>query len=112
MFLILNCGSSSLKFKLFNLDDKLIADGDFSNIGSVNSEIKYNTYVGNILKLKNKIMIDSVEHSIKILENILISNQYGVISSLNEINVIGHRIVHGVINIQSQLSIIKKFTNI
>lgn len=95
MFLVLNCGSSSLKFKLFNLEDKLIADGNFSNIGSVNSEVKYNTYVGNISKLKNKIMINSVEHAIKILEDILISKKYGVINNLNEINVIGHRIVHG-----------------
>lgn len=78
MFLILNCGSSSLKFKLFNIEFKLIADGNFSNIGSANSEVKYNTYLGNDLKLKNKIKIDSVEHAIKILENILISKQYGV----------------------------------
>lgn len=78
MFLILNCGSSSLKFKLFNIEYKLIEDGNFSNIGSANSEVKYNTYLGNDLKLKNKLKIDSVEHAIKILENILISKQYGV----------------------------------
>lgn len=95
MFLILNCGSSSLKFKLFNLEDKLIADGNFSNIGSTNSEVKYNTYVGNALKFKKRIRIDCVEQAIKILENILISEQYGVINNFNEINVIGHRIVHG-----------------
>ena len=56
----------------------MIEDGNFSNIGSANSEVKYNTYLGNDLKLKNKIKIDSVEHAIKILENILISKQYGV----------------------------------
>ena len=87
----INTGSSSLKFSLFNMDDKsVIAKGLFERIGIDDSTytIKYNGTT-----LKEKAPLTNHTDAVKILLDKLIS--LNIINSLDEIDGIGHRLVHG-----------------
>ena len=91
--LVLNCGSSSLKYQLMDMEDEsVMAKGNFERIGMPGSFLTHK--VGNE---KHKIERDVKNHDEAISEvlSALTDENYGVISSLDEINAIGHRIVHG-----------------
>ena len=92
--LVLNCGSSSIKYKLFDMTTKeVLAQGGIEKIGLVGSFL--------ILALPNgekKILEKDIpEHTagIEFILNTLVSPEYGAIKSLDEINAVGHRMVHG-----------------
>ena len=87
----INAGSSSLKFSLFNMDDEsVIASGLFERIGieGSNYTIKFNGE-----KVNQQVELNSHVDAVKVLLDKLID--LGIISSLNEIDGIGHRLVHG-----------------
>ena len=87
----INAGSSSLKFSLFNMDDEsVIASGLFERIGIDNScyTIKYNGE-----KIKQDVELNTHTDAVKILLEKLI--ELNIISSLEEIDGVGHRVVHG-----------------
>ena len=87
----INCGSSSLKFSLFEMQNKeVLASGLFERIGIEGScyTIKYN---GN--KLKEEVLMENHTDAVGILLEKLISLE--IIHSLEEIDGIGHRVVHG-----------------
>ena len=87
----INAGSSSLKFSLFDMNDEsVIASGNFERIGIDGSfyTIKYN---GD--KISQDVILNTHTDAVKILFEKLIS--LGVINSLDEIDGVGHRIVHG-----------------
>ncbi len=92
--LVLNCGSSSIKYKLFDMDRKsVIAQGGIEKIGLKDSFLKF-TLPNGEKKILEK---DIPEHTVGvefILET-LTSAEYGAIKSLDEINAVGHRMVHG-----------------
>lgn len=92
--LVLNCGSSSLKYQLFNMDnEKVLAQGIAERIGLNDSILTHKTSN----KDKHKINLNFKNHKEalnKILE-LLTSKEYGVLKSLNEIDAVGHRVVHG-----------------
>ena len=92
--LVLNCGSSSLKYQLFNMDDeKVLAQGIAERIGLNDSILTHKTRNGD----KHKINLNFKNHKEalnKILE-LLTSKEYGVLKSLSEIEALGHRVVHG-----------------
>lgn len=92
--LVLNCGSSSIKYKLFDMDKKdVIAQGGIEKIGLEGSFLKF-TLPNGEKKILEK---DIPEHTVGvefILET-LVSPEYGAIKSLDEINAVGHRMVHG-----------------
>ena len=92
--LVLNCGSSSIKYKLFDMTDKeVIAQGGIEKIGLKGSFLKL-TLPNGEKKILEK---DIPEHTIGvefILET-LTSPEYGAIKSLDEIHAVGHRMVHG-----------------
>lgn len=92
--LVLNCGSSSIKYKLFDMDSKeVIAQGGIEKIGLKDSFLKF-TLPNGEKKILEK---DIPEHTVGvefILET-LVHPEYGAIKSLNEINAVGHRMVHG-----------------
>lgn len=92
--LVLNCGSSSLKYQLFNMDDeKVLVQGIAERIGLNDSILTHKTSNGD----KHKINLNFKNHKEalnKILE-LLISKEYGVLKSLSEIDAVGHRVVHG-----------------
>ena len=92
--LVLNCGSSSLKYQLFNMDnEKVLAQGIVERIGLNDSILTHKTSNGD----KYKINLNFKNHKEalnKILE-LLTSKEYGVLKSLSEIEAVGHRVVHG-----------------
>ncbi|MDD2537624.1 MAG: acetate kinase [Candidatus Absconditabacteria bacterium] len=92
--LVLNAGSSSLKYQLFNRDNnEVIASGNAERIAIDGGLIKHKDGQGNKSEFPGN-LADHSEALTKILE-ILVSPEQGAISSLEEINAVGHRVVHG-----------------
>lgn len=92
--LVLNCGSSSIKYKLFDMTTKeVLAQGGIEKIGLAGSFLKL-TLPNGEKKILEK---DIPEHTagIEFILNTLVSPEYGAIQSLDEINAVGHRMVHG-----------------
>ena len=92
--LVLNCGSSSIKYKLFDMTTKeVLAQGGIEKIGLVGSFLKL-TLPNGEKKILEK---DIPEHTagIEFILNRLVSPEYGAIKSLDEIYAVGHRMVHG-----------------
>lgn len=92
--LVLNCGSSSIKYKLFNTADHSVeAQGGIEKIGLKGSFLKITLPSGEKVILEK----DIPEHTagIDFILNTLVGKEYGCISSLDEIGAVGHRIVHG-----------------
>ena len=91
--LVLNCGSSSLKYQVINMEnEEVIASGKYERIGEVESFIVHKAN-------GQKIQIDHTamnhEEAIDFTLKQLVHPDYKVIDSLDEINAIGHRIVNG-----------------
>ena len=92
--LVLNCGSSSIKYKLFDMTTKeVIAQGGIEKIGLKGSFLKLTLPNGE----KKVLEKDIPEHTVGVefILNTLIHPEYGAIKSLDEINAVGHRMVHG-----------------
>ncbi len=99
--LVLNCGSSSLKFQLIETSPELIesdseevlAEGLVEKIGMAESTIRYSSNTGHNVKEKPVVL----EHSVAVEKVIyhLTHGKHGVIESVNDIDAVGHRIVHG-----------------
>jgi acetate kinase len=92
--LVLNCGSSSVKYQLINMEnEEVLASGLVERIGGEESIFTYKP----ANKDKIKYVIQNVDYNKALTEVIskLTSKENGVISSINEINAIGHRVVHG-----------------
>ena len=92
--LVLNCGSSSIKYKLFDMTTKeVLAQGGIEKIGLKGSFLKLTTPDGQKVVI-NK---DVPEHQIGVefILSILTSPENGCLQSLNEIDAVGHRVVHG-----------------
>ncbi|NLV76388.1 MAG: acetate kinase [Tissierellia bacterium] len=92
--LVINCGSSSLKYQLINMDnEEVLAKGLVERIGIEGSRVKHRT-TG-----KEEVVIEEpMEDHRKALElvlNALINPNYGAIKSMDEIGAVGHRVVHG-----------------
>lgn len=92
--LVLNCGSSSIKYKLFDMATKeVLAQGGIEKIGLKGSFLKLTLPNGG----KKILEKDIPEHTagIEFILETLVSPEYGAIKSLDEINAVGHRVVHG-----------------
>lgn len=92
--LVLNCGSSSIKYKLFDMESKeTLAQGGIEKIGLKGSFLKFPLPNGDKVILEGEIL----EHKsgIEYILGVLTSEKYGCIKSLYEINAVGHRVVHG-----------------
>ena len=92
--LVLNCGSSSIKYKLFDMtSDEVMAQGGIERIGLEDSFLKFTDRNGEKVTLERN--ISHHEEGISFILQILTDEKYGCIGSYNEINAIGHRVVHG-----------------
>jgi acetate kinase len=92
--LVLNCGSSSIKYQLFDISSGVVlAKGIVEKIGLKGSFLKNERYDGDKVKLEGEIL--DHQTGIEYLLGILISEKRGVIKNLNEIDAVGHRLVHG-----------------
>jgi len=92
--LVLNCGSSSIKYQLLDMSSGVVlAKGIVEKIGLKGSFLKNERFDGDKVKLEGEIL--DHQSGIEYLLGLMISEKRGVIKSLNEINAIGHRVVHG-----------------
>ncbi|TDP06526.1 acetate/propionate family kinase [Halanaerobium congolense] len=91
---VLNCGSSSLKYQLINMkNEKVIAKGLVEKIGENISYLNYETEADNEIEIEEK--INDHNKAIEMVLEILQNKEYGVLENINEINIVGHRVVHG-----------------
>ncbi len=89
---VLNCGSSSLKYQLINMkNEQVAAQGLVEKIGE---EISYLNHTANGDEVVLEQTITDHNQAIEMVLDILISSEHGVIKSMDEINVVGHRVVH------------------
>jgi acetate kinase len=92
--LVINAGSSSLKYQLINMDtEKMIAKGICDRIGGEGSMIQHKTSDGRSKKIATA--IKNHVDAFKLVTDALVDKEVGVISSLSEISAVGHRIVQG-----------------
>ena len=92
--LVLNCGSSSIKYKLYDMsDESVLAQGGVEKLGLKDSFLKFKLPNGE----KKTIEKFMPEHTVgvELILETLTNAEYGCIKSLNEINAVGHRVVHG-----------------
>ena len=92
--LVLNCGSSSIKYKLYDMaDESVLAQGGAERIGLDEAFVKVTMKDGS----KEKIMHDMPDHKegVKFVLSLLVDPKYGCLKSLDEIDAVGHRIVQG-----------------
>lgn len=92
--LVLNCGSSSIKFQFFNMENQtVLAKGLVEKVGLNGSQLKLNKQNGEQVIFQGEI----VDHKsgIEYVLGVLTSQKHGCIASLSEISAVGHRVVHG-----------------
>ena len=90
--LVINAGSSSLKYQLLDMkDEKVIAKGNCERIGLSEPFIKYK-HDGQELKFDGA---KNHDEAIKKVLDILTNKEYGAIKSLDDIEAVGHRVLHG-----------------
>lgn len=92
--LVLNCGSSSIKYKLYDMaDESVLAQGGAERIGLNEAFVKVTMKDGS----KEKLMHDMPSHKegVKFVLDLLVDPKYGCLKNLDEIDAVGHRIVQG-----------------
>lgn len=99
--LVINCGSSSLKYQLINtINQEVIAKGLVEKIGSPDAILVHhkneNQYIiDRVKQLKHNLLIENHKTAVELVTKILLCTKVGVITSMSEINAVGHRVVHG-----------------
>lgn len=92
--LVINAGSSSLKFQLIDMaDEKVLAKGNCERIGQDASFIGYKTFDGK--NKKEEVPMPDHKTAFMEVKNALVDAEVGVISDLSEVTAVGHRIVQG-----------------
>lgn len=91
--LVINCGSSSLKYQLFDMtDESVLCKGLVERIGIEGSKLTHK--VGSEKLIVEEAMKDHTA-AIKHVFDALVHEKFGVVKSLDEVNAIGHRVLHG-----------------
>ncbi|MDY8135354.1 acetate kinase [Aquimarina sp. 2201CG5-10] len=91
--LVLNSGSSSIKFQLFKMPEaKVICSGLVERIGLENPKISYKTEVNEIEKTE---IIPDHKKGLELIAMYLMDDEIGVLQSSSQIQAVGHRVVHG-----------------
>lgn len=94
LVLVINCGSSSVKYNLIETSDRVEAcRGVVERIGAVTSIVKHEPFNGG--KSKDTKVISNHGEAIQEIMNFLLDSGAGVISSPSDIKAVGHRVVHG-----------------
>ena len=92
--LVLNCGSSSLKFQVIEMDNEnVLAKGLIEKIGKEDSSLTF--CKGKSDKIKKETLIKNHKEGVQLVFDILTSEEFQIIKSKDEIKAIGHRLVHG-----------------
>ncbi|MDR1035851.1 MAG: acetate kinase [Deltaproteobacteria bacterium] len=95
IILVINAGSSSVKFTLFDMLDnkKVLATGLIERIGIEGTSMKYSNWKGD--KSQGPVDVKNAKDAVKVISELLVDPKSGVVSSLSDIKGAGHRIVHG-----------------
>jgi acetate kinase len=92
--LIINAGSSSLKFTMFYImEEKIRAKGIVERIGLREPYLRYERFDGRSLKVQTK--ITNHDEALRLVCDKLVDAEVGVLDSLKQVEAIGHRVVHG-----------------
>ena len=92
--LVLNCGSSSLKYQLIDMEtEAVLAKGLTERIGIEGSKLKHQPTGKEDVVFDE--FIDNHDTAVKMVLEALTNKEYGVVKSMKEINAVGHRVVHG-----------------
>lgn len=91
--LVLNCGSSSIKYQFINMETtEVLVDGIAEKIGE---DIALFTYKSELFtKKKREMVIETHEQGLQLIIDSLLDPNHGVIKSISEIDAVGHRLVH------------------
>lgn len=93
--LVINCGSSSLKYQLVNPESgEVFAKGLCERIGIDGSKMEYEVVAKDFEK-KLEVPMPSHKEALELVISHLTDKEIGVIASVNEVDAIGHRVVHG-----------------
>ncbi|TLX71539.1 acetate kinase [Labilibacter sediminis] len=110
--LVLNCGSSSIKYQLFNMDDNghnVLGKGAVEKIGLKGSFLKHEKESGEKVLLEGEIL--DHQTGIDYILGVLSSEKHGCIFNLEEIDAVGHRVVHGGEEFNSSVFITNEVVN-
>ena len=92
--LVLNCGSSSIKYKLFEMaDHSVLAQGGVEKIGLADSFLQVKLPNGEKVRIEKNMPEHTV--GIQLILDTLVDEKIGCLKNLNEIGAVGHRVVHG-----------------
>ncbi len=92
--LVLNSGSSSIKYQLFNMEnEKVLTKGVVERIGIDNSFLEFENHDSDERIIESEIPDHST--GIKLVVDTLLDDKFGVLNSMDEITAVGHRVVHG-----------------
>ena len=92
--LVLNCGSSSLKYQLIDMSNEgVLAKGLCERIGMDGSVMKHEPTNKEEYKVESP--MGSHSEAVKMVLDAIVDSKHGVISNINEVKAVGHRIVHG-----------------
>ncbi len=92
--LVINAGSSSVKYKLFDMkDESIMAEGVVDRVGMEGASLVHSS--GSSKEIEMESDVPDYDTALNLIMNILIHPGYGVMGNINEISAIGHRVVHG-----------------
>ena len=92
--LVVNCGSSSIKYQVFDMtDESVLAKGLVDRVGIPGTVLKHEPTGKDEVVIK-KDLPDHTE-GMKLVLEVLVNPEYGVIQNMEEIGAVGHRVVHG-----------------
>lgn len=92
--LVLNCGSSSIKYQFINTEEKTtLAKGIVNRIGMSGAVLSHTRYDGDTIKIAGEILDHQM--GIEYVLGVMLSKNHGVIDDKDDIDAVGHRVVHG-----------------
>ena len=92
--LVLNCGSSSVKYQLYDTDTQTaLAKGVVERIGMSSAVLSHTRYDGDEIKIVGEILDHTI--AIEYVLGVMLSKNHGVIDDKRDIEAVGHRVVHG-----------------
>ncbi|MCL5030270.1 MAG: acetate kinase [Bacteroidetes bacterium] len=92
--LVLNCGSSSIKYQFIDTIEKVaLAKGLVERIGMSSAVLSHTRYDGDTIKIVGEILDHQI--AVEYVLGVMLSKNHGVIDNKNDIEAVGHRVVHG-----------------
>ena len=108
--LVVNAGSSSLKFTMYAMDkEKFLARGIVERIGMNEPFLKYERYDGKTFK--EQALVSNHEEALELVCAKLVDPEAGVLTSLMDVEAIGHRVVHGGENFHDSVIVTSEVKN-